>query len=434
MEALERHAGPMARPVVNDSAAILVGRKWRIALYSHDTMGIGHMRRNLLIAQALARAPGQSAILLIAGAHEANAFGVPTGVDCLTLPSLRKEGNGHYQARRLDLSLEKLITLRSRTITAALQAFEPDVFIVDKVPRGALGELDSTLQTLRAKGLTRCVLGLRDVLDDPGTIHREWCDADNEAAIQDCYDAVWVYGDPVVYDPVRAYRWPSAVAAKVRFAGYLDQRQRTRIAEIDGIELLEPLLRSSDQLVLCLLGGGQDGVPLAEAFANADFPEGTTGVIVTGPFMPAEAQERLRRHARRRACLRVLGFVTDADLLLDRAAAVVAMGGYNTVCDVLSYEKPALIVPRVKPRTEQLIRAERLRELGLLDMLHPDELTPRALTGWLGRKHMPTPPVRARINLNGLENLPHLLAEVIAAPARPAPGPRPERRLQHAVR
>src|SRR5215831_4362720 len=79
-------------------------RKPRIALYSHDTMGVGHMRRNLLIAAALARLRSPAVILLIAGAREVNAFGVPPGVDCLSLPALRKEGNGQYQARHLDLS------------------------------------------------------------------------------------------------------------------------------------------------------------------------------------------------------------------------------------------------------------------------------------------------------------------------------------------
>jgi predicted glycosyltransferase len=41
--------------------------KFRIALYSHDTVGIGHMRRNLSIAQALARSVGEPLILLITG-------------------------------------------------------------------------------------------------------------------------------------------------------------------------------------------------------------------------------------------------------------------------------------------------------------------------------------------------------------------------------
>src|SRR5215831_1527870 len=123
--------------------------KARVALYSHDTMGIGHMRRNLLIAGALARGPSPAVILLIAGARQINAYSVPPGVDCLSLPALRKEANGRYQSRHLDLPLSELIALRAHSITAALEAFAPDVLIVDKIPRGAVNELDTALEVLR---------------------------------------------------------------------------------------------------------------------------------------------------------------------------------------------------------------------------------------------------------------------------------------------
>ncbi len=59
--------------------------------------------------------------------------------------------------------------------------------------------------------------------------------------------------------------------------------------------------------------------------------------------------------------------------LIAGAKAVVAMGGYNTYCEILSFDKPALIVPRVAPREEQLIRAQRASELGLIEMLLPEE-------------------------------------------------------------
>jgi predicted glycosyltransferase len=401
-------------------------RPCRIALYSHDTMGIGHMRRNLTIAQAFANSPAQHVILLIAGAHQLRAFGLPAAVDCLTLPSLFKEEDGTYRSRNLKISLGDLLAVRSRAIAGALAEFAPDVLIVDKVPRGAINELQTSLEFLRAGRRTRCVLGLRDVLDDPETVCREWGLTRDEDAIRDYYDAVWVYGDPAVYDPVREYHLGPEVSAKVRYTGYLDRAARTHLAQIDGAEMLKPLTDSSDRLFLCLLGGGQDGSPLAEAFAEADFPPRTTAVIVTGPFLAPETYEKLCRRAAAKPHLRLLRFVTDCDLLLDRADRIVGMGGYNTICEVLSFAKPALIVPRVKPRREQYIRAERLRALGLLDVLHPDGLTPRALSAWLARD-LKSPPVRDRINLDGVARLPHLLEEVLAAPPAPSPYPLPRR-------
>ena len=102
-------------------------------------------------------------------------------------------------------------------------------------------------------------------------------------------------------------------------------------------------------------------------------------------------------------------------MLVERAERIIAMGGYNTICEVLSFEKRSLIVPRVKPRREQIIRAERLRDLGLIDMLEVDCLNAQALTEWMARD---LPPLRldGRLNLEGLDRLPKLADEVIGRP------------------
>src|SRR5215470_2690907 len=174
-------------------------RRARVALYSHDTMGLGHMRRNLLIAESLVRGLFEPVVLMIAGAREAGGFAFPPGVDCVTLPALRKDAPGRYASRHLDVALQDLSALRAKTIRAVLDEFEPDVLIVDNVPRGALRELDRALAALRTRGGTHCVLGLRDVLDEPDIVRWEWHRTANEDALRDYYDAVWVYGDPNVY-------------------------------------------------------------------------------------------------------------------------------------------------------------------------------------------------------------------------------------------
>ena len=71
-------------------------RNYRVVLYSHDTMGLGHMRRNLLVAQTLACSSLQATVLIAAGAREAGYFYLPANVDCLTLPAIQKAANGGY--------------------------------------------------------------------------------------------------------------------------------------------------------------------------------------------------------------------------------------------------------------------------------------------------------------------------------------------------
>jgi len=351
---------------------------------------------------------------LVTEAREASAFVncMPPGMDCITLPGLSKGVDGVCKPRYLDLSLKQVLRLRARTIKAALKEFNPDLLIVDNLPRGAYRELDSTLKKLKANGSTRLVLGLRDVLDEPAAVHRDWSRWNYQKRIEAFYDEVWVYGDPRIYNMVEEYDFAPGVAEKVRFAGYLDQRKRTQLASRCEVQPPETFSLPDARLVLCLLGGGQDGDKLAEAFSQAQMPRDAFGVIVTGPFMSVEARERLMRCAAANRRLRVLTFIAEPTRLVERADRIVAMGGYNTVCEVLSFQKRALIVPRTKPRREQIIRAERLRDLGLIDLLQVEQVCPRAIEEWLAR---PLPPVqtRGKINLRGLDRLPTMARDVL---------------------
>src|SRR6266446_3300960 len=210
-------------------------------MYSPGMVGFGHIRRNASIAQALRNSALEPAIVMIAEARQAGVLPMPDGVDSVTLPALRKEANGWVSPRYLEVSNQEIIALRAKVISSTIKKFKPDVLIVDHLPRGAGHELDRTLQRLRRHGETRCVLGLRDVLQDPETVESTWSDHDNLDVIRDYYDAIWVYGDPAVYDPVREYGLFDAVAEKVHYTGYLDQRPRLKFAADQADELLASL-------------------------------------------------------------------------------------------------------------------------------------------------------------------------------------------------
>jgi predicted glycosyltransferase len=391
-------------------------QRLRIALYSHDAMGLGHMRRNLLLANALRQFPVRADVLLIAGARELAVYPMPAGVDCITLPGFSKAWGKQYLPKRLHMDRDALSRFRSRLIRTALDEFEPDMFIVDRHPRGLLDELDESLELLAGRRRRpRIVLGLRDVLDEPDAVRREWAESAFEDAVRTWYDAIWVYGDPAVYNPLDEYDVAADVAARAHFSGYLDPRGRF-MARPGRDAAPQGTLPADVPIALCQVGGGQDGGRIAAAFAAAPMPAGVHGVIVTGPFMSFEVRNRVRRLAAARRDVHVIEFVSDPERLLERAQSVVTMGGYNSVCELLAREKRALIVPRVSPRAEQLIRARRLQSLGLAQMLHPAELTPAALGDWLhGEPRTPAAAgsVRQQIDFNGLERLPRLVTEAV---------------------
>lgn len=395
-------------------------RKYRVAMYSPGMVGFGHIRRNASIAQALRRSALQPTIVMIAEARQAGALPLPAGVDCVTLPALRKAANGWIKPRFLDVSDHDLIKLRSKVISRTVRTFDPDVLIVDHLPLGAAHELARALHHVRKQAHTRCVLGVRDILQDADTVRHSWANETNLEAIHAYYDAVWIYGDRNLFDSVAEYNLPEQVAAKVSYTGYLDQRPRLEFAEPQVAELLANF--PPGKLALCVVGGGQDGAALAEAFVRAELPGNTTGLVVTGPYMAKRAKHLLHRLAANRPRFKLLEFLPETAPLIHRAERVISMGGYNTTCEVLSFEKHALIVPRVHPKPEQWMRAQRLKELGLIDVIHPDELSPEALTAWLARNLGPPPLSRRHVDFSGLERIPNLLAELLGTCAAvPAP-------------
>jgi len=393
-------------------------RRLRVALYSHDTQGLGHIRRNLAIAAALTRTGQPPAVLLVAGTQVTNNLVHPAGVDCLTLPAVGKNVAGAYEARQLPMPLEELLRLRANTIAAGLVAFQPDVLIVDKVPAGLMGELLPALKQLRRRGQTRCVLGLRDILDEPHIAAREWREAGGSHLVERFYDAVWVYGDPAVYDAVREYTFLDEIAAKVHFTGYINRCDAPCLPDDLRRQAVRELKLQVDRLALCTVGGGQDGFAIAEAFVQADMPDGTGAVVLTGPFMDEGDRRRLLSLARHRNRTRVVAFTPHPERYLGGADWVISMAGYNTTCEILAANKHALLVPRVRPRLEQWIRAERLAQLGAVSVIHPDALTPSHISHWLttsvGQHRQPL-----AVDMHGLRRVPALLQELLPVPPRP---------------
>jgi predicted glycosyltransferase len=381
----------------------------RIALYSPGMVGLGHMRRNLLLARRFMTENPDAAILMIAEAREACAFRFPDRVDCVSLPAIRKDPDGSCSPRYLGVGIDELVRLRSEMVRSALLWFRPDVLIVDHLPLGALRELEPALAPLRNGG-TRLVLGLRDVLEDPQTVRREWAAAGNERAIDKWYDEVWVYGDPAVFDAPREYGFTRGIADRMYCTGYLNPRDANPDV-VDSVELLAHQALYERRLVLCQVGGGQDGMAIADSFTRVDFPRDTQGVLLLGPFMPTEARVHLRQRARTNDRLEVLDYVTEPLLLLQRADQVITMGGYNSICEVLAFRKTALVVPRTHPRCEQLIRAERLAGMQLVDMLLPDAATPEALADWLAHGTRRTEP-RQPVDMAGLDRACERLASL----------------------
>ncbi|WP_244298046.1 glycosyltransferase family protein [Actinobacillus vicugnae] len=379
----------------------------RIAFYSHDTMGFGHIRRNMLLAQSVLQANPNTDVLLLSGVRESGAFKLPKGADTVTLPTYFKTADGEYIPRSLGTDIKRLVKIRRKIIHAALEAFEPDILVVDNVPRGAMNELDSILPELANHG-THLVLGLRDIIDEPDVVRKQWQKLKNIEIIRLYFSSIWVYGDPQLFDFTQEYNLPNDISKKLHYMGYLDQ---TRRMEYQG-GLNTVISDMPSPYALCMVGGGQDGFDLAKNFLQAQLPEGWSGLLISGALMPSGQRRHLELLTEQRPDICMVDFVAEPLKLMQNAECMISMGGYNTTTEILSFNKCALIVPRIRPRLEQWIRASRLAKMGVIDCLHPNDLTPEALSAWLAKQKLQAN-ARDMLKFNGLDNVVSQINQII---------------------
>ncbi|WP_175953698.1 glycosyltransferase family protein [Schaalia sp. Marseille-Q2122] len=379
----------------------------KVVLYSHDSQGLGHVRRNLAIAHHLANTlpvlSGRPVSgLLVSGIAPTMRFPLPEGFDWVTIPGIAKGKHG-YQARSLATKTGSLIHLRSQLIEATLLSFAPDIVVVDRHIYGVWNELRGPLEKLRATHPhSRVVLGLREILDEPHIAAAEWEALGDPDLMRGLVDEVWAYGDPKVHSLIASGEAPAALQDRIRFTGYLAHGRRVT----DSVQA-----HLEGPYILTTAGGGSDGLALLTAAVQAKVPAPYRHLVVTGPQMSDEDYEKIRELASPHT--EILRSLPGLGLHISHASAVIAMGGYNTACEILATDTPALIVPREEPRKEQLIRAQALHAVGGVDYLRTVQLSPAALADWMSQVAGHSID-RSSINRDGLSNVPRLACALIA--------------------
>jgi predicted glycosyltransferase len=375
---------------LHEGAGVAVRRHHkRVLIYSHDSFGLGHLRRCRAIAHSLVDSDPAVSVLILSGSPIIGSFDFRSRVDFVRVPGVIKLRNGEYVSLNLHIDIEETLAMRSSIIRHTADIFDPDLLIVDKEPLGLRGEVRDTLDLLQRRG-TALILGLRDVMDDPEALESEWERKQAVPALAEYYDEIWVYGLPQICDPLAGLAVPWGVRQRMTYTGYL----RRNAAEPQVTPEILDVLKS--EFVLVTPGGGGDGEALIDLVLSAyeyDRALPLAALLVFGPFMLPEQRAVFASRASRLGNVNAITFNARLESLMARAAGVVAMGGYNTFCEILSFDKRALIVPRTAPRLEQYIRSRRAAELGLLTMLSEQEgRDPRVMAAALRHLTEQAPP------------------------------------------
>ncbi len=355
-------------------------RPLKILMYSHDTYGLGHIRRTLAIAKSIRSIPAN--ILILTGSPLVGRFNIPRNVDFVRIPGMIKITNEEYLPLSMKLEATQVLKIRESIIFSTAESFAPNFFVVDKAPLGLKKEVVKTLNWIK-QSLRTCktILGLRDIMDSSEETVREWKDKDVYGAMDQLYDEIWVYGVKEYYNPITEYKIPDKIANKIYFTGYIPRYVPTK-DDLERVKKEIGIENSRKPIVLVTTGGGGDGYPIIDTFLKAfekDHDQNHfIGLLVTGPFLGLSRFSEIERRASKLGWI-TLRFHRLMEAIIGLSDVVISMGGYNTICEIFSQRKPCIIVPRTVPRKEQLIRAQILAQKGFCEFIKPEALSPEIL-------------------------------------------------------
>ncbi len=319
----------------------------RYLFYSHDGYGLGHVRRNSVIARAVLATDPAAQVSLVTGI-EVRPRWLRQGarVRVHRVPPMLKSADGSYRHEKLPFWAA--VRERERIFKTVVDEERPDVVVVDRHPYGTAGELRTGLDLARRRG-SALVLGLRDVLDEPSIVREEmrglgWADVEN------VYDGVLVYGARHFVDHEAEY----GLHLPLHYCGWVVERPGPS--------------RSRRNLLVVAAGGGGDGAAVFEMGAQllTHRPD-LVGLFTPGPYAGADAVRRLSHLASGR--VHVVSPLGASGRWFSRAQAVLCMAGYNSTLEALAAGQRPILMPRRNPRREQAIRAEWLEGLQLADVV-----------------------------------------------------------------
>jgi ATP-binding cassette subfamily B protein len=384
-------------PAVPKAAYQSNGGGKRVLFYSHNGVGVGHLQRQLDLATAYRERHPDSVVLLASGSHGASMFKIPDGIDYVKLPSLQMVDRYRtWIPRDLSLPLSDVVELRTQLLLDTVKTVSPDLLVADFMPAGPYGELLPSLEELERLG-GRAVAGFRDVIDDPDFVRQLWTEAGTYDVLRKHYASICVYGDPRTTDFVTAYGLDDELASRVQYCGYLGRRTPIKNGDPPAEE---------HPMVVATSGGGVDGPALIHAFVRAAARlrprRGGRWVAVTGPLMADDDHAKVASLGEAQG-IEVHRVIPELRNTIAEADCVVSMAGYNTVCDIISFGRRSILVPRARPSREQSLRAERLRACGVADVIPADELRPESLADAIENALDEPAPLPDALPLDGLE-------------------------------
>jgi predicted glycosyltransferase len=365
-------------------------------------LGVGHLTRAALLADGL-KAEGFD-VTLVSGGRPVPGIN-STGWHYVQLLPVHIRGTD-FSNLLDDHGLpvtEAVMAERCRTLLNTIRNVKPAVLLTEHFPFGRrqlAGEFLMAIETVRALNpQARVVASVRDVLVAPRRQRKFDQDKIDQAnqRINTLFDLVLVHGDEAVLPLEKSWPGTAAIAARLRYTGYITARDPAAPAR----------LHRSDE-ILVSGGGSAAALPLfARIIAAAhQCNSGESWRILVGNGVTADEFDALRLQAAsgaRASTIIIERARPDFPALLARCAVSISMAGYNTMLDLVRAKCPAIVVPfDAGQETEQAMRAEAWAAAGLLDVLKADALHPEAILLAIHRARGQARSTSPKLDLNGV--------------------------------
>ena len=372
-------------------------RKYRVFLYVQHLLGIGHLKRAVTLARALA-GDGLEVTLASGGlaVPELVADATREGVRFVQLPPASAEdltfktvvdGSG----KRVDEDWQRK---RSEALLDAWRAADADVLVLELFPFGRWQMRFELLPLLAAAaGVARrpaIVCSVRDVLGAQKSPQRQ---EEILTLVERYFDRVLVHGDPAVLAFERTFPGAGRIAGRIEYTGYV----------------VDPAPPSNENSgsgeVIVSAGGGAVGAGLLEAAIRArplTVLRERTWRVLAGNNLPEAEYRALARLAEGEAGIELERSRRDFTTLLANCELSVSQAGYNTMMEVIRAGARAVVVPFAGGHeSEQGLRARCFADRGLLELVEERALAPETLAAAIDRAARKARPPRCGVNLDG---------------------------------
>ncbi|HWQ31562.1 MAG TPA: glycosyltransferase [Blastocatellia bacterium] len=346
--------------------------------YCQHVLGMGHLIRSLEIVRGLA----DFEVCFLNGGEPLTGYAPPPHVSVINLPPVRSDATfSSLHAADETQSLAEISAQRRQMLLAAYERFQPEALVIEMFPFGRrkfADELIPLLELARApESRTRVACSLRDILvgkRDQQRFETEACRLANAY-----FDLVLIHSDPHFQRLEETFSLKAELRCPVVYTGFVSQAE-TQNADADDL----PEVNDDERLFVVSIGGGRVGSELircaiaASALMSRELPHRL--LIFTGPYLPEAEYQQLQTLIAGNPVITLRRYTTNLTAVLRRADLSLSLAGYNTCMNLLVSGTRAIVYPFTgNNNQEQTIRAEKLRALGLVEIIREAELQPEHL-------------------------------------------------------